>query len=66
MLKVLRSSLDSISLACLLFAFPPLLNAQDEVRMIPPDGDVAKYWPHLDGRWYWRTDSHLLCIGKKE
>ena len=20
----------------------------------------------VDGRWYWRTDSHLLCIGKKE
>jgi outer membrane protein assembly factor BamB len=20
----------------------------------------------LDGRWYWRTDSHLICIGKKE
>jgi hypothetical protein len=19
----------------------------------------------VDGRWYWRTDKHLLCVGKK-
>lgn len=59
MLQVVRFSLRSILLASLFVAISPAIHAQDKVRMLPADGDGAKYWP----RWRGPTGQGLAQDG---
>jgi outer membrane protein assembly factor BamB len=49
MLLAFRSSSPIIFLTAIFFALVPDLFAQDKVRMVPPEGDGAKYWPRWRG-----------------
>src|SRR5258708_7489528 len=49
MLLDFRGSLVCVLLGVFCLMTPLSVQAQDKVRMLPPDGDGAKYWPRWRG-----------------